>query len=53
MGRNLAFSGPARPGSRSLGSVAGLAFVVLLWLAFWTGAVWIGEFLLRVIAPSL
>jgi hypothetical protein len=47
MGRNLAFMGAARPASRSVSSLACLAFVVLLGLAFWAGAVWIGQFLLR------
>lgn len=48
MGRNLAFTGVARSANRSLSSVACLAFVALLGLAFWTGAVWIGQFVLRV-----
>jgi hypothetical protein len=47
MARHLAFGGAARPAGRNLSSVACLAFVALLAAAFWAGAVWIGEFLLR------
>jgi len=47
MGRHLAFGGAARPLGRSVSSLACLAFVVLLGLAFWTGAVWLGQALLR------
>ena len=53
MGRNLAFSGVARPANRSLGSLACLAFVVFLGLAFWAGALWIGHALLQIGAAAL
>ena len=47
MARNLAFGGAARPLGRNASSVACLVFVALLAVAFWAGALWIGEFLLR------
>ncbi len=47
MGRYLALGGAARPMGRSISSVACLVFVVLLGLAFWAGAVWLGQVLLR------
>jgi hypothetical protein len=47
MARNLAFGGAARPLGRNASSVACLAFVALLGLAFWAGTLWIGEFILR------
>jgi hypothetical protein len=47
MARNLAFGGAARPMGRNVSSVACLAFVALIAVAFWAGALWIGEFLLR------
>ena len=47
MARHLAFSGVSRPMARSASSVACLAFVALMGTAFWAGAVWIGETLLR------
>lgn len=47
MRRNLAVGG--RPElSRSVSSVACLAFVAVLGLAFWAGAVWIAELLVRI-----
>lgn len=49
MRRDLAFGGATRrPATRALGSVACLAFVLFLALAFWAGALWIAQFLLRV-----
>ncbi|MDB5446205.1 MAG: hypothetical protein JWQ97_1522 [Phenylobacterium sp.] len=48
MRRNLALLGATRPGQRAVSSMACLAFVVFLAIAFWAGAVWIAEFLLRV-----
>jgi hypothetical protein len=48
MRRNLAFGGAARSTARSVSSIACLAFVVVLAIAFWAGALWIGNFLLRV-----
>jgi len=53
MGRYLALGGAARPMGRSVSSVACLAFVVLLGLAFWAGAAWLGQVLLRMGAPAL
>ena len=53
MGRYLAFGGAARPVGRSVSSVACLAFVVLLALAFWAGAVWLGQILLRIGASGV
>jgi hypothetical protein len=47
MARNLAFGGAARPLGRNASSVACLVFVALLAVAFWTGALWIGGYLLR------
>jgi hypothetical protein len=47
MARNLAFGGASRSVGRNVSSVACLAFVALIALAFWAGALWIGEFLLR------
>ena len=49
MRRNLAFGGVARREmTRGVSSVACLAFVGLLGLAFWAGALWLGELLLRI-----
>jgi hypothetical protein len=48
MARNLAFGGGARPLGRSVRSLACLAFVALLGVAFWAGALWLGQVLLRV-----
>ncbi|HEX3700756.1 MAG TPA: hypothetical protein VHV27_08795 [Phenylobacterium sp.] len=47
MRRNLAFGGLARPANRSVSSLACLAFVALLAVAFWAGAAWIGHVLVR------
>jgi hypothetical protein len=46
MARHLALGGTSREIGRSVSSVACLAFVALLGVAFWAGAVWIGEALL-------
>jgi hypothetical protein len=48
MRRHLAFGGAARPAHRGVTSLACLAFVVVLAAAFWAGALWIAQFLLRV-----
>jgi len=48
MARHLAFGGAARPMGKGASSLACLAFVVLLGAAFWAGAVYIGQFLLRI-----
>jgi hypothetical protein len=47
MGRHLAFGGAARPLGRSVSSLACLVFVVLLGLAFWAAALWLGQIVLR------
>lgn len=44
MRRNLAFGGVARPEvARGVSSLACLAFVGVLALAFWAGALWLAE----------
>jgi hypothetical protein len=48
MARHLAFGGGARSAGRGVSSIACLAFVLLLGVAFWAGAVWIGQFVLRI-----
>ena len=54
MRRDLAFGGATRPMlGRGASSVACLAFVVILALAFWAGALWLGELLLRVNGSGL
>jgi hypothetical protein len=52
MGRHLAFGGVPRSVGRSVSSLACLAFVLLLALAFWAGALWIGQILLRISASG-
>ena len=52
MARHLAFGGAVRPLGRGASSLACLAFVVLLGAAFWAGAVWIAEFVLRLSASG-
>jgi hypothetical protein len=47
MARHLAFGGASRPVGRSVSSVACLAFVIVLGLAFWAATAWLGEVLLR------
>jgi hypothetical protein len=48
MRRNLAYGGVTRPVvGRGVSSVACLAFVVFLALAFWAGAMWIGQAILQ------
>lgn len=48
MGRNIALAGSGRTGQRGARSMACLGFVIFLSLAFWAGALWIAEFLIRV-----
>jgi len=48
MARNIALAGTGRTAPRATRSVACLAFVIFLSVAFWAGALWIAEFLLRV-----
>lgn len=43
MRRNLAIGGAAGPMGRGVSSVACLAFVVALAIAFWAGVLWIAE----------
>jgi hypothetical protein len=47
MRRDLAFGGVTRPVGRGVSSIACLAFVVFLALAFWAGAMWIGQAILQ------
>lgn len=47
MARELAFTGVARHAERPARSIACLAFVAILGAAFWAGAVWIAEHMLR------
>jgi hypothetical protein len=46
MARHLTF-GASRPMPKGASSLACLAFVALLGVAFWAGAVWIGQAVLR------
>lgn len=49
MRRHFAVAATAvRPAQRSASSIACLAFVVALAVAFWAGAAWIAQFLIRV-----
>jgi hypothetical protein len=52
MARYLAIGGVARPLGRSISSLACLAFVALLGVAFWAGAMWLGQVLLRMSAAG-
>jgi hypothetical protein len=52
MGRHLTFGGAPRSVGRSVSSLACLAFVLLLAVAFWAGALWIGQILLRISASG-
>jgi hypothetical protein len=52
MSRRLVFGGATRSMGRSVSSMACLAFVVFLALAFWAGAVWIAQFLMQVSAAG-
>jgi hypothetical protein len=48
--RDLAFRGATRQAWRPATSIACLVFVALLATAFWTGAVWIAQAVMRVFA---
>jgi hypothetical protein len=48
MRRHLALAGAGRPQQRAVRSVACLAFVIFLSIAFWAGALWIADFLVHV-----
>lgn len=50
MAYHVTYGGALRRRAKGLSSLACLAFVALLGMAFWAGAVWIGEALLRVLA---
>ena len=50
MRRNWALAGAERTDQRGARSLACLAFVVLLSFAFWAGAVWIADILIRLIS---
>jgi len=52
MGRHLVYGGAARPVGRSVSSLACLAFVALLGVAFWAGAVWLGQLIFHVSASG-
>lgn len=47
MRRNLALISIGRSGRHEPRPLTCLAFVILLTVAFWTGAVWIAQFLIR------
>lgn len=47
MPRNVAFGGGSRGAARGVTSVACLAFVAVLAVAFWAGALWIGNTLIH------
>jgi len=48
MRRNLAYGGAARTGPKGVSSLACLAFVIVLAIAFWAGVLWMAEALIRV-----
>jgi hypothetical protein len=52
MAYHATYAGAPRRQTRALSSVACLAFVALLGMAFWAGAVWIGQALLQLTAGS-
>jgi hypothetical protein len=52
MAYHLSSGGALRRRARSVSSLACLAFVALLGMAFWAGAVWIGQALLRLTAQG-
>jgi len=45
--RNLAYGGATRPMAKGVSSVACLAFVVTLAIAFWAGVLWIVQALMN------
>jgi hypothetical protein len=49
---HVTYSGASGRRTRALSSLACLAFVALLGTAFWAGAVWIGQALLRLTAAG-
>ncbi len=54
MRHDLAFGGAARPAiGKGVSSIACIAFVVVLALAFWAGAVWLGQMLFQISSVGL
>jgi len=53
MRREFAFTGVTRNAERPIRSIACLAFVALLGVAFWAGAVWIAQTYLQLNGPGL
>ena len=52
MRTHLASRAVTRPGRKGASSVACLAFVALIAVAFWAGAVWIVQILMQVMAGA-
>lgn len=52
MSRNAILAGMGRSQSKSVSSIACLAFVAVLATAFWAGALWVGNLLLQVLSAS-
>jgi type IV secretory pathway VirB3-like protein len=53
MRRNLAYGGVTRPAlPRGVSSLACLVFVAVLGVAFWAGALWIAQILVRMSQTS-
>ena len=50
MPRNVTAGGVSRGTMRGLTSIACLAFVAVLALAFWAGALWIGNMLIQMLS---
>jgi len=48
MGRHFALIDAVRHDQRAARSMACIAFVIFLSIAFWAGALWIADFLIRV-----
>ncbi len=52
MSRNALLARESRETAKGPSSIACLAFVAVLGAAFWTGAVWIGNILLQLLATG-
>ena len=50
MRRNPALAGVGERSAKGASSIACLAFVAILGTAFWAGALWIGDHLLRILS---
>jgi hypothetical protein len=48
MARHLVYGGAMRLMGRDVSSLACLLYVALLGLAFWAGALWLGQLILRI-----